>query len=141
MSPMGKKCPKGAFVCFCQLCVARRSAPMTLGWFVVIAVVCAGGILFSNHIHIRWFYRPSRTQVADLLSRALAGTGTEGELDYFMCMPIKHDSLLEHIRGEFASLYGPSAFEATRLSGEQPSWSPAARERVQAMIKSLASDV
>jgi hypothetical protein len=74
-----------------------------------------------------------------LLSRALAGTTKQGELDYFISLPVRHDPLLEQIRNEFGSLFGPSAFKEPRPLGEKSSWTPAARERVEAMIELLKS--
>lgn len=113
---------------------------MNLSWLGVIAVVAILLLVpIANHIHSRWVYRPTRTQVAELLSRALAGTAKEGELDYFICLPVSHDPLLEQIRNEFGRLFGPSAFKKPRSPGEEPPWTPAVRERVEAMIETLNS--
>jgi hypothetical protein len=111
-----------------------------ISWIVGLGVASVLCVLMFNRIHSRWIYRPSRTQVAELLSRSLVGQADRRDLDYFMCVPIKHDPILERVRKDLGSLYGPTAFEvATESEVGPPSWTPAARKRVQTMIDSLRS--
>ena len=109
---------------------------VTIAWVLVGLIASAAAIYVINQSHMRWFYHPSRPKVADLLSRSLERKANNRELDYFLSVPILNDPLLERVRHEFDSLYGPTSFETTDAH-LQPSWKPAPRERIEAMIDSL----
>lgn len=113
---------------------------LSMVWILGLAVAVIVGVLAFNRVHSRWLYRPSRLHVADLLSRALLGKVGDGELDYFISVPIKRDSFLEGIREEFSGLYGPSAFDSTQSPTGVATWTQAARERVEAMVESLREE-
>jgi hypothetical protein len=101
----------------------------TMFWFFMAAVfVVVGGLVTYNYIHGRWLYRPSRRDIALLLSSSLMGNSSSKEIDYFISMPVRHDQLLETIRNDFATLYGPTSFTT------DGTWTPAARMQVEALL-------
>ena len=109
----------------------------TIAW-VVVGLIASGVAIYAvNQSHMRWFYHPSRAKVADLLSRSLERKASHREVDYFLSVPILNDPLLERVRHEFGSLYGPTSFATTDATHVQPSWKPGPREQIEAMIDSL----
>jgi hypothetical protein len=110
---------------------------VTIAWVLVGLIASGVAIYVVNQSHLRWFYHPSRPKVANLLSRSLERKANNRELDCFLSVPILNDPLLERVRQEFGSLYGPTSFETTNATHLQPPWKPGPRERIEAMIDSL----
>jgi hypothetical protein len=71
------------------------------------------------------------------LARSLERKANHREVDCFLSVPILNDPLLERVRHEFGSLYGPTSFATTEATRLQPPWKPGPREQIEAMIDSL----
>jgi hypothetical protein len=63
--------------------------------YAIFGIACLlASIVVWNKIHARWFYSPSRQEIANLLSRSLNGTAARGEHFLFMTMTHHRDDKL-----------------------------------------------
>jgi hypothetical protein len=85
--------------------------------FLVTVPLTLWALRGAGRRFIEWNRKPrERTpeQVADLLRRALAGTATDGEIDYFISVDII-DPALNDVKDRVGALYGPGwSSEETR---------------------------
>ena len=72
------------------------------GMKILLIIAGAAGSIVLLFAFLNWLkartYKPSREEIADVLTKVLSGTMNWYEWDEFTCVPLRHDALLEQIR-------------------------------------------
>jgi hypothetical protein len=119
---MRAKYPFGWFVFLASsaalaLALARGWTTRSIVFLVITVPLALWALRAAGRWFIEWNFKPrERTpeQVADSLRRMLAGTATEGEIDYFISVDIA-DPELNDVKDRVGKLYGPGwSSEETR---------------------------
>ena len=108
-------------------------------WIFLSVVIGVFVVMFLADLFNTRIYRPSRSEIADILQTAIDGTISYGSYDEFYCVPIRYDPELDKVRLKFIEIADDPANQITPAGSDVTALllNDLGREKMSALLKSL----